>query len=65
MLTWGGAAAVTNAIPIVAVSLRGKAYDFAEAQHVLTYLDSTPAVGLEPMTTGVADGLIRCFGMLC
>ena len=27
-------AAVTNAIPIVSVALRGKAYDFAEAQHV-------------------------------
>ena len=33
-------AAVAHDIPIVAVSLRGKAYDFAEGQHTLTYLDT-------------------------
>ena len=33
-------AAVTAGIPIIAVSLRGKAYDFAHAQRTLTYLDT-------------------------
>ena len=33
-------AAVTAQIPIVAVSMRGKGYDFAEATHLLNFLDA-------------------------
>ena len=48
-------AAVTAGIPIVAVSLRGKKYDFSEAQHVLTYLDTE----LEQRNPGASQVLIQ------
>ena len=42
-------------IPIAAVSLRGKAYDFAEAQHTLTFLDTE----LERRNKGASAILVK------